>query len=262
MSADAPLAISRLPLILMYHAVGEYQEDPFSLCVTPERFATHMRVLQRLGLRGVGVGELLNAWRNGGWHGLVGITFDDGYRGLVEAALPELRARRFSATVFVLSELMGRSNEWDASATKWPLLSVPDIERLIDAGIEIGSHGSRHVALSTADAEQRRAEVISSRERLESKLGIAVRGFAYPYGSCNDRARLEVRGAGYEYACAVEPLSSPGVFALPRIGAVQRDTPTRLAAKTVAYRRYLAHVQSREARQRGGAGSRMARGVR
>ncbi len=59
--------------------------------MTPSRFAEQMAWLQRRGLRGVGIGTLIDAMRAGRQRGLVGITFDDGYVSVLEAALPELR---------------------------------------------------------------------------------------------------------------------------------------------------------------------------
>ena len=117
------LAAHRVPMILMYHAVAEAHEDPNQLCVTPARFAEQMAALQRLGLRGVGVGTLVGAIRAGRARGLVGITFDDGYASVLEAAVPELCRRGFTATVFVVSNLMSLTLAycccWSKTAANW-----------------------------------------------------------------------------------------------------------------------------------------------
>ena len=104
-------------MILMYHGVAEVAEDPNQLCVTPSRFAEQMTWLKRRGLRGVGIGTLVDAMRAGRQRGLVGITFDDGYVNVLEAALPELRRHGFTATMFIISGLLGGSNEWDNGPT-------------------------------------------------------------------------------------------------------------------------------------------------
>ena len=101
------LAVRRMPMILMYHGVADVAEDPNQLFVTPGRFAEQMGALQRLGLRGVSVGTLIDAMRVGRHRGLVGITFDDGYVSVLEAAVPELRRRSFTATVFIIADRLG-----------------------------------------------------------------------------------------------------------------------------------------------------------
>ena len=108
--AAGRLALGRVPMILMYHGVADVADDPNQLCVTPGRFAEQLAALQRLGLRGVSVGTLVDAMRAGRQHGLVGITFDDGYVSVLEAAVPELQRRDFTATVFIVSGRLGGTN--------------------------------------------------------------------------------------------------------------------------------------------------------
>src|SRR5215472_15341943 len=112
------LGLHQVPLILMYHRVAEVAENP--LCVTPRRFAEQMTWLKRHGLRGVGVGTLVDAMRAGRQRGLVGITFDDGYVSVLEAAVPELARHGFGATAYIISGRLGGTNEWDEGPS-WPL---------------------------------------------------------------------------------------------------------------------------------------------
>jgi peptidoglycan/xylan/chitin deacetylase (PgdA/CDA1 family) len=227
--------VRRCPLILMYHGVAEVLEDPNHLFVSPRRFAEQMAWLERCGLRGVGVGSLIDAMREGGGRGLVGITFDDGYASVLESALPELKRRDFGATVFILSERLGCTNDWDVGPT-WPLLGAHEVRTLAASGIEIGSHGSTHLRLAGATAEQLASEVHGSRHTLAGLVGTEIRGFAYPYGSFDGAARRAVRDSGYHYACAVgAPRSERGSMALPRIYIGQKDDATRMTVKRIVH---------------------------
>lgn len=234
------LGLGRVPMILMYHGVAEVAEDPNDLCVTPSRFAEQMTWLKRHGLRGVGIGALVDAMRAGRGRGLVGITFDDGYVNVAEDALPVLLRHGFTATMFIISGLLGRSNEWDEGPA-WPLMSADQVGTLAEAGMEIGSHGATHRRLAGAGASRVEAEVSGSRASLGQLMGAPVRGFAYPYGSMDAAARQAVRDAGYDYACAVQtPMSELGFMALPRIYVGQRDGARRMAAKRLLFRGYIA----------------------
>lgn len=237
---SASLRLGGVPMILMYHGVADEAEDPNHLCVAPARFAEQMTWLKRRGLRGVGIGTLVDAMRAGRSRGLVGITFDDGYVSVLAAALPELLRHGFTATMFIISGRLGGSNDWD-QGPRWPLMSVGQVGELAAAGMEIGSHSVTHARLAGLDAGRLDAEVKDSKARIGELAGAPVRGFAYPYGSMDAAARRAVRDAGYDYACAVQtPMSELGFTALPRIYIGQRDDARRMAAKRLLFRARIA----------------------
>jgi peptidoglycan/xylan/chitin deacetylase (PgdA/CDA1 family) len=238
--AEGRLGLSRVPMILMYHGVADEVEDPNHLCVTPSRFAEQMAWLKRRGLQGVGIGRLVDEMRAGRRRGLVGITFDDGYVSVLEAALPVLQREDFTATMFVIPGRLGGSNEWD-EGPRWPLMSAAQISELASAGMEIGSHSTTHARLAGIDVGQLRTEVSDSRARLGELVGGPIRGFAYPYGSMDAAARHAVRRAGYDYACAVQtPVRELGIMALPRVYIGQSDDARRMPAKRLLFRAYIA----------------------
>jgi len=237
---DGGLRLRDVPMILMYHGVAEVAQDPNQLCVTPARFAGQMAWLARRGLRGVGIGTLVDAMRAGRSRGLVGITFDDGYASVLEAAVPELARHGFGATAYIISGRLGGTNAWDEGPA-WPLLSAGGVTELAAAGIEIGSHAATHTPLAGAGPQHLSAEVHQSRASLAALVGTRIRGFAYPYGSMDAAARRAVREAGYEYACAVEASTAEiGLMALPRTYVGSRDAAARMAAKRLLYRGRIA----------------------
>ena len=76
-----------------------------------------MRWLAERGLRGVSTDALVEAMRAGKERALVGISFDDGYASVLENAVPELLRREFTATMFIVSGLLGGTNEWDGGSS-------------------------------------------------------------------------------------------------------------------------------------------------
>ena len=236
----AKLSLRRVPMALMYHAVGEVDEDPHDLCVTPDRFAEQMSWLASHGLRGVSMGEMVDAARQGREHGLVGLTFDDGYVGVLEHAVPELQRHDFTATMFIVSGQLGGTNAWDTGPV-WPLMTGDQVCEVAAAGMEIGSHTLTHTRLAGVGDAHLAAEVSESRAALTDLLGHPVDGFAYPWGSMDAAARQAVHDAGYGYACSVEsPLASLGVMALPRIVFAQRDGARKMTAKKFFFKSYTA----------------------
>ncbi|MGW4158754.1 polysaccharide deacetylase family protein [Streptomyces sp. NPDC004788] len=236
----APAVLRRLlpkpPLwVAMYHSIADVPDDPYKVTVSPVRFARQLHWLRDRGLRGVSVRELLAATAAGRARGLVGLTFDDGYADFLESALPLLRRHGFTATVYVLPGRLGGDNAWDAHGPRKPLLDEDGVRRAAAAGMEIGSHGLRHVSLTETDDEGLAAETRRSRELIEEITGDPVDGFCYPYGTVDARVMRAVRKAGYAYGCAIDPGPLSGTYALPRVHIGEEDTSWRLTAKRVLH---------------------------
>ncbi len=245
-AAGDRIGLGSIPMILMYHGVGDVAEDPYQLYVTQSRFAEQMTWLKQRGLRGVGIGALVEAMRAGRARGLVGISFDDGYVSVLESALPELLRHDFTATMFIISDRLGGTNDWEHGAPVWPLMSADQVREVATAGMEIGSHSATHVRMSRLGADRLEAEISGSRASLGQLMGAPIRGFAYPWGSNDAAARHAVRDAGYDYACAVEtPVTELGRVALPRIIFTQRDGAGRMATKQLLFRPYTALIGTR-----------------
>lgn len=220
-----------MPAIAMFHSVSPYDEDPYLVTVTPERFDRQMRWLRRRGLRGVSVGELMAASRHGAGRELIGLTFDDGYADFIEYALPVLARYGFGGTVFPIAGRLGGLNDWDALGPRKPLMSADQVRKAADAGIEIGSHGLRHVSLPGLAQTALAAEAAESRAILTEAIGRDVTGFCYPYGHIDASSVTAVQQAGYSYGCAIWRSASTGPHALPRVYVGEADGALRLWAK-------------------------------
>ncbi|MGH4003769.1 MAG: polysaccharide deacetylase family protein [Pseudonocardiaceae bacterium] len=237
-----------LPAVLMYHSVAPYDQDPYLVTVRPARFEQQLRWLDRRGLRGTSMRELLAARREAADRGLVGLTFDDGYADFSEHVLPALRRFGFTATVFVIADLLGGCNSWDEAGPRKALMTAEQIRHAAASGMEIGSHGLRHVSLTSLGGgsdvlDVLTAEVSGSRAILQEVSGQEVSGFCYPYGHVDATAVNAVRAAGYRYGCAIWPSNLTGLHALPRTYIGDRDGSLRLLAKW--YRHQLWYRQAR-----------------
>jgi peptidoglycan/xylan/chitin deacetylase (PgdA/CDA1 family) len=152
------------------------------------------------------------------------LTFDDGFRDVFEHALPVLRQHRCQGIVFLLSDLLGRTNEWQQRVGDCvePLMDEAQVREWLAAGQQIGSHTRTHPRLTQLTPEVAREEITGSRKALEDRFGRPVTHFCYPYGDWNDRVRELVIEAGYTSACTTEPgvnTAATDPFALRRITA-------------------------------------------
>lgn len=225
--------LATMPLVLMYHSVSPYDEDPNEVTMTPQRFERQMRWLRSRGLRGVTVAEQLDARAEGRGRGLVGLTFDDGYQDFITNAMPILERYGFTATVFVLAGRLGGLDEWNRPAVEKALMTADEVRQVANSGMEIASHGLEHVQLPELDDTQLNAEARRSRAILQEVTGQQVRGFCYPWGNVDGRVVDAVRAAHYDYACANWPSPMIGRHAIPRTYVHDRDTSWRLGAKRI-----------------------------
>ena len=218
----------------MYHSVTADRDDTSPWAVHVRRFEQQIQWLHLRGFRGASMRELLGRGHAEPGPRLVGLTFDDGYADFAEYALPVLQRHGFTATAFVVAGCLGEENVWAEPPHK-PLLSTDQVRLVAEAGVEIGSHGLRHVSLVPLTDAELAEEVVSSRRILQEISGQQVPGFCYPHGHHDARVVRCAQAAGYDYVCAVGYSPFTGTLALPRIYVGNGDTPARLWAKALQY---------------------------
>ena len=187
----------------MYHRVGQdVRGDPEitrALTVPTAVFAEEMAWLRRDGFQAITPLQLFDALELGTRlpHKPVLITFDDGYRDILWNAAPILRRLRMPATAFIIS---GRVSDGDPSFLTWS-----ELRRLEARGFTIGSHTVHHLELTLLPPREAYAELVASRDSLESRLHRRVLWFAYPSGRTNAGVVRLVRKAGYLLAMTTRP---------------------------------------------------------
>lgn len=227
--------------ILMYHNIARAPADLRvyrSLYVSPGKFARQMWLLQRLGYVGLSMSAALPYLRGQRRGRVVVITLDDGYVDNLEAALPVLRHFGFSATVYMVSGSIGRFNDWDAQrlGIRKPLMSVAQMRRWHDGGMEIGAHSRTHPRLTRCSDVALREEVHGCKADLEDRLGSAVTQFCYPYGDADDRVAAAVREAGYAAATTTRrgrATAGADLWRLPRVQVARHHFLPQFAARVL-----------------------------
>jgi peptidoglycan/xylan/chitin deacetylase (PgdA/CDA1 family) len=161
----------------------------------------------------------LTALRDGGWQTVDGdaflrglaepgtlpdraalITFDDGYRSVLEVALPWLERFGYPAVLFVPTDFVGRTNLFDVeNEPEEPLCEWDELRELVRRRVAVESHGASHRGFSELTPSERAAELERSKAALEAELDRPVQLFSYPYGD-DAGATAQVREAGYRAA--------------------------------------------------------------
>jgi peptidoglycan/xylan/chitin deacetylase (PgdA/CDA1 family) len=177
--------------VLMYHSVGTpIDTDALGLYnIHPRRFEEHAHCVGEERERVLALGD----WKQAGRESRIAVTFDDGYRGVLDSAAPVLTEHRIPFTVFVWT---------GAVRTRRPEFLTPeDLRRLQSMpGVVIGSHTVNHIRLTELPLTALRAELADSKAYLEDLVGVEVASLSYPHGAVDRRVRDAAEEAGYRVA--------------------------------------------------------------
>ncbi|MBL8046977.1 MAG: polysaccharide deacetylase family protein, partial [Anaerolineales bacterium] len=169
----------RVP-ILMYHYVEPWPATADlirqGLTVKPDDFAAQMDFLAENGYTTISLYAVLEALTVGKTlpPKPVVLTFDDGYRGLINYATPAMERLGFTGTVFVITELADR--ELPAYLT-WPQLQA-----LHAQGWNIEPHTKTHAQLLGANRDKQIYEILGSIQSVEANIGVRPQFLCYPAG--------------------------------------------------------------------------------
>jgi len=202
--------------ILMYHYIEPESPTQSSLRralgVTPENFDQQMKWLYDNGFETLTLSEYFSliAGQKDIPKKSILITVDDGYRDFFENAAPILLRYNMTATIFIITDLIGSSAfmDWD------------QVKLLSDQGFEFDSHSLTHPNLRNAIDDKLKSEVVDSKKKIEEKTGKNVNFFCYPTGAYDARVEKAIRAAGYRGAFTTMngyKVSNKNMFELPRI---------------------------------------------
>ena len=169
---------------------------------------------------------------------VVGITLDDGYQSNVLHALPVLKSLGFSATCYVVSSKLGQHNEWDEALgmAQAALMSVEEMRKWMEAGMEVGSHTCSHADLNQLSLSEAGHELLQSKNDLENLLQKPVTQFCYPYGHFSPEHEALVSQSGYVAATTTHrgrACLTDRITALPRVPVVRSTHPIQFLLKVL-----------------------------
>lgn len=196
----------------MYHRVGKTHNDWESRYgIEATDFTSHMHAMCDAGYRAVSIDQLVN-WLESGTalpKGAFLITFDDGFRGVLEHAMPVLADLGWPATIFLVSDLIGARDVWtresNPAGVTYPLLDAGEIDRMQTQGFSFHSHTCSHPSLPTLSDDELADQLGKSRTTLQKLLGHNVDYLAYPFGHLDQRVEAATRAAGYRAAFSTQP---------------------------------------------------------
>jgi peptidoglycan/xylan/chitin deacetylase (PgdA/CDA1 family) len=167
------------------------------------------------------------------------VTFDDGFRGVLENAIPELERLKIPATIFAIADRLGTTVPWERTDS---CAAIDELKRLSGNYFIIGSHSLTHPLLTALDVTAAQDEIRESRIELERKLGLQIRLFCFPYGAHNERLARYCKEVGYQRVFTCVPraaFSDPEEFVTGRVMIDPTDWPLEFHLKIVGAYRWI-----------------------
>jgi len=213
--------------VVAYHKVSDQWELSLTM-LYPRNFERHMRFLAKKGLVGKSLKEYLQDPKDNYFV----LTFDDAYQSVYMNAYPLLKELGFTATVFVLTNYIGKENTWDFNPGN--ILSrhmhVEELKTLHDEGWEVASHGENHRAMTGMHPDSVAHELKHSKELIASIIGEEVQTFCFPFGAYNAGVVAAAKACGYK--------NLVGYTETSRYGVISRSAVYRLIdSKRSVYRK-------------------------
>ena len=252
--------LSRPPLVLLYHALGdplERRQDSANLVLDADRFRDQLGRLRRRGYRFLKLTDWVARMEDGrGPEGCCALTFDDGssdMHSILPGVLEEFDA---TATIFVCPGLLGKPHFAITEDAGVRLVTQQElVELAANDRIELGSHTNEHTCMDDATADEAYALMYDSRVALEALIDQPVTSFAYPRCGYSPACPDAAERAGYRVAATCAPRGGELPYELSRESITALDGRFAFAMKSrrmwePLYASWVGRVASRLARGR------------
>ena len=172
-----------LSYIAMFHDIVETNDqrrDMFD-CLLSD-FSNYLDFCLKKGFKFVSIDELVDNPSN--LHGKIVLTFDDGFKSILNCVLPLLRERKIPFTVFVTASFVGSDG----------YLSEADIDLIVKEKIcTIGMHANEHLMFRFVSDEELSKDFDNCFKKLSKYLAEKPIHYAFPYGTCYAVSRANVK---------------------------------------------------------------------
>ncbi|MFW0714245.1 polysaccharide deacetylase family protein [Pedobacter sp. N23S346] len=215
-----------IPIAMLHHVAEQPHPSLQRWSISHHKFLEFLNRIEEKGLQTTTFEEMITLKLSSKdlQHKII-ITFDDCAAELFEFAIPELLKRKMKAVFYMPSNHIDGQNIWDIeeyAMASVKLMDIGQLKHLLSLGMEIGSHGEKHIKLNKVDEAAAYLDIANSKKTLEDLLNHKVYSFAYPYGKIPAKHQQMLTKAGYHFGLAIyTPFESK--YALRRFAINESD---------------------------------------
>jgi peptidoglycan/xylan/chitin deacetylase (PgdA/CDA1 family) len=182
-------------VIIQYHHVDD--DTPSITSVTVQQFTQHMQYLADNAFNVWPLPKIIHALKNKQPlpDRVIAISFDDGYKSVLNNAVPVLRKHDFPYTIFINTDFIRNSQDF---------MNWKQLKQLKNEGATIANHTTTHTHLVRQHDDETylhwqqriEKEITEAETVIKRKLGTSPALLAYPYGEYNNLIKLIARTHG------------------------------------------------------------------
>jgi len=211
---------------MLHHVADQPHQSLKKWCISHNKFIELLDCIEQNGLVTTTFQEIIESnLKESDLTNKVIISFDDCSAALFDFAIPELLKRKFKAIFYMPSGHIGDLNIWDMEEhmmVSVKLMDIAQLQQLVALGMEIGSHGEKHLKLNLVNENLAYADILNSKKTLENLLGTKVYSFAFPYGKTPVNYKNMLIDAGYKFGLSIyTPFETN--YALRRFAINEKD---------------------------------------
>ncbi|MFD2285465.1 polysaccharide deacetylase family protein [Pedobacter petrophilus] len=196
-----------IPIAMLHHVAEQPHPSLQQFSISHKKFIEFLDKIEEKGLQTTTFEEIITRkLTTRDLQNKLVITFDDCAAELFEFAIPELVRRKMKAVFYMPSNHIDGQNIWDMeeyNMASVKLMNLSQLQKLLHLGMEIGSHGEKHVKLNQVSEGAAYSDIANSKKTLEELLNHHIYSFAYPYGEIPAKHRKMLAKAGYQFGLAI-----------------------------------------------------------
>lgn len=209
-----PKKISATVPIFMYHfLLDDYGTYPdVENFMKPSTFEEQLKYITENGYEPIFMNEIENLEN---YKKPICLTVDDVFVYFYNNGFSLIKKYNVKVTLNIIYEYINGEN----------YLTTDQIKEMLDSGlVTVESHTMSHKELTTLSTDEKRRQIIKSKENLEKDFGIKVSTLCYPVGDYNNEVINIAKEAGYKYGIAMTggtyySYVHDNLYAIPRIYA-------------------------------------------
>lgn len=196
-----------IPIAMLHHVAEQPHPSLQTWSIGHDKFVEFLNRIENKGLQTTTFEEIdtLRLSQKDLQNKII-ITFDDCAAELFEFAIPELQRRKMKAVFYMPSNHIDGENIWDIeeyAMASVKLMNLDQLRQLLNLGMEIGSHGEKHIKLNKLSEADAYLDIANSKKTLEDLLNHKIYSFAYPYGEIPAKHQQMLAKAGYQFGLAI-----------------------------------------------------------
>lgn len=204
-------------VIFVYHRIGEDQFPDTNIRI--DQFASHIDEIIQGNYNVMPLPDIVNAIKKGEQlpDKTIAITFDGGYKSILENAVPILLKHKIPFTVFFSTD----NANWGAGS----YMNWKELKKLSSYnGVTLGIHSASYTRFTNSEPETIKAQLNKAKSEFKKHIGSVPEFYAYPFGEYSIAYRDIVEQNGFTSAFGQDSsvaYTDSDLFSLPRFSMTE-----------------------------------------